>query len=112
MHPQSRLWAPALQRTARALRCVRDTRSALRVEPEMHHVAVGDDVFLAFEAELAGIAGTGFAVQRNIVLVGDGLGADKALLEVGVDHTSRARRLGAAMDGPGARFLRAHREIG
>ena len=75
----------------------------------MHHVAVSDDVFLAFEAELAGIAGAGFAVQRDVVLIRDRLGADKALLEVGVDHAGGPRRLGAAIDGPGARFLRTHR---
>ena len=33
----------------------------LRIEPEMHHVAVGDDVFLAFQPQLAGVAGAGFA---------------------------------------------------
>jgi hypothetical protein len=47
----------------------------------MHHVAVGDDVFLAFQPQLAGIARAGFAVQRDVVVKGDGLGADKTLFE-------------------------------
>ncbi|MEZ0032486.1 hypothetical protein ABIF68_002856 [Bradyrhizobium japonicum] len=47
----------------------------LRIESKMHHVAVGDDVFLAFETQLAGIAGTGFAVQRDIVLIRNRLSA-------------------------------------
>src|SRR5581483_10252183 len=44
-------------------------------KPEMHDVAVGDDIVLAFEAELAGVARAGLAAQRDIVGVGDGLGA-------------------------------------
>ena len=78
----------------------------------MHDVAVGDDVLLAFQPQLAGVARAGFAVQRDVVVIGDGLGADETLFEVGVDHAGRRRRLGAAMDGPGARFLRADRELG
>ena len=78
----------------------------------MHHVAVGDDVFLAFQPQLAAVAGAGFAAERDIVGIGDGLGADEALLEIGMDHASRGRPLGAAMDGPGARFLRTDGEIG
>jgi hypothetical protein len=33
----------------------------LRIKPEMHDVAVSDDIFLAFQPQLAGIAGAGFA---------------------------------------------------
>ena len=33
----------------------------LGIKPEMHDVAVGDDVLLAFQPQLAGIAGAGFA---------------------------------------------------
>jgi hypothetical protein len=32
------------------------------IEPEMHDVAVGDDIFLAFQPQLAGIPGAGVAV--------------------------------------------------
>ena len=62
--------------------CVR--RGSIR-EPEVHDVAVLDDVLLAFEAHLAGFLGADLAAERHEVVVGDGLGADEALLEVGVD---------------------------
>ena len=58
----------------------------------MHHVAVLDDVILAFEAELAGIARAGFAVTRHIIVIGDGFGTDEAVLEIGVDDAGGLRR--------------------
>ena len=67
---------------------------------------------LPSSAHLAGFLGAGFAVQRDVVVVGDGLGADEALLEIGVDDAGGLRRLGARVDGPGARFLRPGGEIG
>jgi len=73
-------------------------------------VAVLHDIFLAFLAQLAGIAGAGFAVERDIIVVGDGLGADESPLEVGMDFAGGLRRLGAFLDRPGARFLGADRE--
>jgi hypothetical protein len=78
----------------------------------MHDVAVGDDVFLAFQPQLAGVAGTGFAAERDVIGVGDGFGADKTLLEIGMDHAGGGRRLGAAVDGPRPRLLRPDGEIG
>jgi hypothetical protein len=50
------------------------------------------DVFLAF-ARLAGFLGAGFALEGDVVVVGDGLGADEALLEIGVDDAGRLRAL-------------------
>ena len=44
--------------------------------------------------------------------IGDGLGADEAALEIGVDLAGRLGRLGAACDRPGARFLGAGGEEG
>ena len=81
-------------------------------EPEVHHVAVLDDVLLAFLAHLAGFLGADLAAQADVVVVGDGLGADEALLEVGVDDAGGLRRLGALVDGPGARLLGADGEEG
>ena len=63
-----------------------DTLRVSVVKPEMHHVAVGDDIVLAFQAEFAGVARAGFALARNIIGIGDGFGADEALLEIGMDH--------------------------
>ena len=45
---------------------------------------------------LAGIARAGLAAAGDIIVVGDGLGADEAVLEIGVDDARRLRRLGAA----------------
>ena len=58
----------------------------------MHDVAVAHDVILAFEAELAGLARARLALAGDIILVGDRLGADEALLEIGVDDARRLRR--------------------
>ena len=44
-----------------------------------------DDIFLAFVARLAGFLGRDLATEPDIVIIGDGLGADEALLEIGVD---------------------------
>ena len=63
---------------------------ALDVEAEMKDVAVLDGVVLALEPELARIAGARFAVQCHVVVVGDRLGADKTLLEVGMDDAGGA----------------------
>ena len=48
----------------------------LNVEAEVEDVAVLDDVVLAFQPQLAGIARAGLAVQRHVVVEGNGLGAD------------------------------------
>src|SRR5258707_7179830 len=72
-----------------------------QIKAEMHDVAVLDDVFGAFEAHLAGILGALLAVGRDEILVGDGLGADEAFLEIGMYDAGRLRRLAAPRDGPG-----------
>jgi len=51
-------------------------------EPEQQHVAVLDEVFLAFETHLAGLLGRKLTTERHEIVVGNGLGADKALFEV------------------------------
>src|SRR5690606_14505766 len=50
------------------------------VEAEVHHVAVLDDVVLAFQAPFAGFLGAGFALVGDEVVIGDHFGADKAFL--------------------------------
>ena len=78
----------------------------------MHHVAVGDHVLLAFEPEFPGFAGAGLTAELDVVIVGDGFGADEAAFEVGVDHAGSLRSLGAARHRPGSGFLGASGEIG
>ncbi len=86
----------------------RGTRSSIG-EAEMHHIAVGDDIVLAFEPHLAGLFGRNLAAEPVIVRIRDRLGADEALLEIGMDDARGLRRLGAARNVPGARLLRARR---
>ena len=57
----------------------------------MQNVAVLDQIFLAFQPQLAGIARAGLALQRDVVRIGDGLGADEALLEIRVDDAGGCR---------------------
>src|SRR5690348_8352770 len=80
------------------------------IEAEVEDVAVLDRVILAFEAELAGIACPCFAAEYHIVVIGDGLGADEALFEVGMNHAGGFGRPGLAPHGPGPRLLRPHGE--
>ena len=63
------------------------------VELKVEDVAVLHDIFLAFLAQLAGVARAGLAVQGDIIVIGDGFGADEAALEIGVDLARRLRRL-------------------
>src|SRR5262245_54618097 len=83
---------------------------ALDVEPEVHDVALADDVVLALEAQLAGLLRALLTVERDVVVVGDDLGADEALLEVRVDLAGRLRRERPGTAGPVARFLGARCE--
>src|SRR5690606_23530805 len=82
------------------------------VEEEVHDVAVLHDVLLALHPQLPLGARVGDAARLHQVLVAHHLGADEAALEVGVDLAGRLRRLGAALDGPGAHLLLAGREEG
>src|SRR5690606_6196949 len=82
------------------------------VEPEVQYVALLDPVFLALQAQAPGLARAGLAAVADEVLVGDGLGADEALLEVGVDHRGRLGRGGAGLHGPGADLLHPGGEVG
>src|ERR1700694_6127591 len=87
-----------------AVRRVRGTQASRR-EPEMDDVAVGDDVILALEPKLAGVARAGLAAERHVVLPGDDLGADEAALEIAVDDAGGLRRPRAARPRPRMRSL-------
>ncbi len=68
--------------------------------PSCHHI------FLAFEAEFAVFARARFAAMRDIIVIGNHFGADKSLLEIGMDDAGGARRTCALPDGPGAGLFR------
>src|SRR5690606_12638663 len=82
------------------------------IEAEVHHVAFADDVILAFEPHLARFFSAGLTFEGDVVVIGDGFGADEAFLEIAVDDARGLRRSPAFLDRPGARFLRADGEIG
>src|SRR5690606_1298182 len=75
------------------------------VELEQHDVAVLHHIVLALVAGLAGLLGRHLAAQGHEVVIGDGLGADEAALEIGMDDAGRLGGAIALVDGPGARFL-------
>src|SRR5271166_4832235 len=91
-----------LELRRRRLRSARRSRR----EAEVHHVALGDDIVLAFEPELAGFARARFAAKGRVVVVSDGLGPDEAALEIAMDDAGGLGCLGALLDGPGARLPR------
>src|SRR5262249_6901861 len=70
-------------------------------KPELHAAAAKAAVGFPLEPHLARLLRAGFAAERHVILVSDGLGADKAPLEVRMDDGGRLRRLGAARDRPG-----------
>src|SRR5438874_2406280 len=80
-------------------------RSASDIEPEVHDVAFLHQVFLALQAQLAGLARTGFAPAGEVVREGDDFGADEAALEVGMDCPRRLRRGRPEAHRPGAHLL-------
>src|SRR5205085_12478310 len=67
-------------------------RLDLRRKPEMHHVAVGDLVLLAFQPQLADVARVGLAAALDVILMRARLGAEEAALEIGVDPRPAARK--------------------
>ena len=58
------------------------------VEAEVHHITFGGDVVLAFDSPLARILGAGFAIERDVIVIGNDLGLDEALLKRSEEHTS------------------------
>src|SRR4029077_7328070 len=86
--------------------------SVLDVEAEVEDVPVLDDIFLSLGPHLAGFLGALLAAAGDEILIGDGLAADEAALEIRMDDAGRLRGAGAAVDSPGPRFLRPHGEEG
>src|ERR1041384_3552921 len=82
----------------------------LRRKAEMHHVAVGDDVFLAFEPELADVARAGFAAALDVIVKRNRLGADETVLAIRMDDNGRLRRARPLGHGPRPRLLRPNGE--
>ena len=76
----------------------------------MHHIAFLDDVFLALETQAPCFFRTILTIAGNVVVVADGLGADKALFKIRVDLTGRLRCGCPDFGRPRPNFLGAGRE--
>ena len=59
---------------------------------KVDHIAVEDDVFLAFETKLAVLAARGERAAGEQVLVAHDFGTDETALDVGVDLSGIRRR--------------------
>ena len=57
----------------------------------MHDVAIGHDIVLALNTQLAGSLGALLATELDVVVVANDLGLNKAALKVGVDDTGGLR---------------------
>ena len=57
----------------------------------MHDVAIGHDIVLALNAQLAGGLGALLAAELDVVVIANDLGLNKAALKVGVDDTGSLR---------------------
>src|SRR4029079_9885703 len=86
--------------------------SRLDVEPEMHDVAVLDDVLAALEAHLAVLLRALLAFARDVIGKRDHLGANEPFFEIGVNDAGGLGRRIAVVNRPRADFLRTGGEIG
>ena len=84
----------------------------LDIESEMDNVAVLHDVFLALQPPAPGVFCALLALVLNELVITNDFGADKALLEVGVDDRCCFGGGGADFHGPGAHFLHTGGEVG
>ena len=73
----------------------------------MHHIAVLDDVILAFDTQLAGILGTVFTTVFNEIIIVYGFGTNEAALEISVDDAGGLRCGSPDLHGPRAHLFRS-----
>ena len=71
----------------------------------MHDIAVLNDIFFSLDTHLSGFFYSRFRTVRNIILIFDDFGADKAFFEVGMDHTGALRGFPSFMESPGTTFV-------
>src|SRR5882757_10636535 len=86
-------------------------RSRLYIEPEVHHVALADDIFLPFQPQFAGLFRSRLALVGNEITIGDDFGANEPMLEVRVNDARCLRRGRSRANGPRAHFFDTRREV-
>ena len=52
----------------------------------MENIAILDEVFRAFDPELASLLGPDLTITGDIIIIGDGFGTDEAAFEIGMDN--------------------------
>ena len=78
----------------------------------MHNITIFNDVFFAFDANLAGVTASLLRAKCYIISILDNLGTNKTLLEVGVDNARSLRCFCATRIGPSTRFVCSRCEEG
>src|SRR6185312_13022003 len=86
---------------------MRSSASALTAVPDVHHVAILHNIFLSFEPQRAFGAGRGCRTGIEQRIPADCLGANKMMLEVGVNRARRLRSLRARRHRPRAALVLA-----
>src|SRR5262249_29833753 len=94
----------ALARLAPSPPTRREGNSQLHIEPEMQDIAVFHHILLAFETEFARITCARFALELNVIVIGDGFRANESLLEIRMDDAGGLWRTRALHHGPGTRL--------
>src|SRR6516225_9713360 len=86
---------------------VQGAKDPLLIKPKVCEVVVLHHILLRFEALFPGALGLGFAPGSDKIFKADDLGADKALLNIGVDRARSFPGGDSFANGPGAIFFAA-----
>ena len=81
----------------------------LRVVLEMHHIPIPHHILLALHPQPTPLPCTPLPTAVQIVVVGNHIGANKPLLNIGMDQASRGGGFRVHLERPRARFLGSHR---
>ncbi len=77
----------------------------------MHDIAFLDDVLLALEAQTTRFFCALLTIAHNVVVIGNDLGTNKALLKISVNLAGGLGCGRTDFRGPGANFLLAGRKV-
>ena len=73
----------------------------------MKHISINHLIIGSFDAQFASMLGASLTAIGDIIIIGNGFGANKAALEISMDNTGCHRRRRALCYGLGPRFLRS-----
>ncbi len=87
-----------------------EVSETLNVETEVHDVAILNLIILTLNSEFASLTASGLTLESHVVVIFDDLGADEALLKVGMDDACGLGSLVASVESPSADLLRTDSE--